>query len=99
MIRRPPRSTLSSSSAASDVYKRQVETVESTLATVPEQNRLAWRLHHVLAGDTLDTIAKSYHLTPDRIASVNRAADSIEAGDVLLIPAVYREESSPIRSG
>src|SRR5665648_1355 len=25
MIRRPPRSTLSSSSAASDVYKRQVE--------------------------------------------------------------------------
>src|SRR5674536_357735 len=26
MIRRPPRSTLSSSSAASDVYKRQLET-------------------------------------------------------------------------
>jgi membrane-bound lytic murein transglycosylase D len=81
------------------VPKGSVETVESTLATVPEQNRLAWRLHHVLAGDTLDTIARSYHLTPDRIASVNRAADSIEAGDVLLIPAVYREESSPVRSG
>ena len=30
MIRRPPRSTLSSSSAASDVYKRQVLT--STIA-------------------------------------------------------------------
>ena len=28
MIRRPPRSTLSSSSAASDVYKRQVDTVD-----------------------------------------------------------------------
>src|SRR5674536_85594 len=27
MIRRPPRSTLSSSSAASDVYKRQVQAV------------------------------------------------------------------------
>src|SRR5664280_3896103 len=27
MIRRPPRSTLSSSSAASDVYKRQVENI------------------------------------------------------------------------
>ena len=27
MIRRPPRSTLSPSSAASDVYKRQVKTV------------------------------------------------------------------------
>src|SRR5665648_1185888 len=30
MIRRPPRSTLSSSSAASDVYKRQVFEVKST---------------------------------------------------------------------
>src|SRR5665648_762776 len=28
MIRRPPRSTLSSSSAASDVYKRQLSTLE-----------------------------------------------------------------------
>src|SRR5674536_223579 len=28
MIRRPPRSTLSSSSAASDVYKRQVQDLE-----------------------------------------------------------------------
>eukprot|EP00658_Telonema_sp_P-2_P004644 TRINITY_DN11722_c0_g1_i15.p1 TRINITY_DN11722_c0_g1~~TRINITY_DN11722_c0_g1_i15.p1 ORF type:complete len:100 (-),score=16.54 TRINITY_DN11722_c0_g1_i15:553-852(-) len=28
MIRRPPRSTLSSSSAASDVYKRQVQGVQ-----------------------------------------------------------------------
>eukprot|EP00658_Telonema_sp_P-2_P041886 TRINITY_DN3000_c0_g1_i1.p1 TRINITY_DN3000_c0_g1~~TRINITY_DN3000_c0_g1_i1.p1 ORF type:complete len:120 (-),score=47.26 TRINITY_DN3000_c0_g1_i1:50-409(-) len=34
MIRRPPRSTLSSSSAASDVYKRQVST-QSTGATPP----------------------------------------------------------------
>eukprot|EP00658_Telonema_sp_P-2_P021725 TRINITY_DN18666_c0_g1_i2.p1 TRINITY_DN18666_c0_g1~~TRINITY_DN18666_c0_g1_i2.p1 ORF type:complete len:175 (-),score=39.54 TRINITY_DN18666_c0_g1_i2:257-781(-) len=30
MIRRPPRSTLSSSSAASDVYKRQVESILNT---------------------------------------------------------------------
>ena len=30
MIRRPPRSTLSSSSAASDVYKRQVQVLEGT---------------------------------------------------------------------
>src|SRR5674536_254542 len=32
MIRRPPRSTLSSSSAASDVYKRQVEQQEVGVA-------------------------------------------------------------------
>jgi hypothetical protein len=32
-------------------------------------------------------------LSPERIAQVNRAADSLEAGDVLLIPAVYHEET------
>jgi hypothetical protein len=31
-------------------------------------------------------------LSAERIAAVNRAADSLEAGDVLLIPAVYHEE-------
>ena len=32
MIRRPPRSTLDRSSAASDVYKRQVRTIPATIA-------------------------------------------------------------------
>eukprot|EP00656_Telonema_subtile_P057510 TRINITY_DN947_c0_g1_i12.p1 TRINITY_DN947_c0_g1~~TRINITY_DN947_c0_g1_i12.p1 ORF type:complete len:521 (-),score=151.18 TRINITY_DN947_c0_g1_i12:646-2208(-) len=35
MIRRPPRSTLSSSSAASDVYKRQVSTQSTGVLTYP----------------------------------------------------------------
>src|SRR5664280_3891780 len=39
MIRRPPRSTLSSSSAASDVYKRQVQAfVNERLGAFFEQN-------------------------------------------------------------
>eukprot|EP00658_Telonema_sp_P-2_P077392 TRINITY_DN6993_c0_g1_i1.p1 TRINITY_DN6993_c0_g1~~TRINITY_DN6993_c0_g1_i1.p1 ORF type:complete len:319 (+),score=52.83 TRINITY_DN6993_c0_g1_i1:86-1042(+) len=37
MIRRPPRSTLSSSSAASDVYKRQVVSTQSTGDPLPQQ--------------------------------------------------------------
>eukprot|EP00658_Telonema_sp_P-2_P032770 TRINITY_DN24182_c0_g1_i3.p1 TRINITY_DN24182_c0_g1~~TRINITY_DN24182_c0_g1_i3.p1 ORF type:complete len:123 (+),score=23.99 TRINITY_DN24182_c0_g1_i3:111-479(+) len=46
MIRRPPRSTLSSSSAASDVYKRQAE------GGCPEttQIQLAWVLLQVVVG-------------------------------------------------
>jgi LysM repeat protein len=47
----------------------------------------------VEAGDTLATIAKSYHLTPARIVAVNAQADTIEAGDTLLIPAVYHPEA------
>ena len=81
------------------VPKGSADTVQAALETVPAENRQAWRLHHVLAGDTLATIAKSYSVTADRIASVNRASDSIETGDVLLIPAVYHEETRLKRTG
>jgi membrane-bound lytic murein transglycosylase D len=80
------------------VPKGARETTEAALETVPAENRQAWRLHHVLSGDTIDAIARSYHLTASRIVSVNPAADSIEAGDVLLIPAVYHEESQSGKS-
>ena len=79
------------------VPKGSADTAEIALNSVPVQNRQAWRLHHVLVGDTLSSIARSYHLTPTRIASVNRAADSIEVGDTLLIPAVYHEDKAPVR--
>lgn len=77
------------------VPKGSVDSAQAALDTVPAENRQAWRLYHVAAGDTLAGIAKAYHLTPDRIMAVNRAADSLESGDVLLIPAVYHEEPAP----
>lgn len=70
------------------------ETAQAALENVPADQRQSWRLHHVLAGDTLDSIARSYHLSADRIVAVNRAADSLEAGDVLVIPAVFHESPS-----
>src|SRR5664279_4856986 len=45
MIRRPPRSTLSSSSAASDVYKRQLESFLTLgLGVVPEALKIGFVL-------------------------------------------------------
>ena len=76
------------------VPKGTGDSAQAALETVPPENRLAWRLHHVESGDTLATIARSYHLAPERIVAVNPAADSLETGDVLLIPAVYHEEVS-----
>ncbi|MBV9503269.1 MAG: transglycosylase SLT domain-containing protein [Acidobacteriaceae bacterium] len=70
---------------------------QAALETVPPENRNAWRLHHVESGDTLAAIARSYHLAPQKIVAVNRAADSLEAGDVLLIPAAYHEEMNSRR--
>jgi len=63
---------------------------QAALESVPAMNRQAWRLHHVEAGDTLATIAKSYHVPAERIVEVNNQSDTLEAGDTLMIPAVYR---------
>lgn len=71
------------------VPKGSGQTTLAALETVPAGNRLAWRLHRVETGETIETVARTYHLMPSRIAAVNSGADSLEAGDVLLIPAVY----------
>jgi peptidoglycan lytic transglycosylase D len=78
------------------VPKESGQAVQEALETVPALNRQAWRLHHVETGDTLATIASTYHLTAERIVEVNGHADSLEAGDTLLIPAVYHEDN-PVR--
>jgi membrane-bound lytic murein transglycosylase D len=71
------------------VPKGDGETTEAAIGTVPASNRNSWRLHHVSQGETLDAIARAYHVTADRIIQVNNGADSLDAGDMLLIPAVY----------
>jgi peptidoglycan lytic transglycosylase D len=70
---------------------------QAALETVPAANRNAWRLHHVESGDTLEAIARSYHLPAQRIAAVNHSAESLATGDVLLIPAVYHEPKPAVR--
>ncbi len=78
------------------VPKGSSEVALSAIESVPAANREAWRLHHVAAGDTLASIAKTYHLQADQILSVNNTADNIEAGDVLLIPAAYHPDPAPV---
>ncbi len=80
------------------VPKGTSESAQAALDTVPAANRQAWRLHHVESGDTLTTIAKAYHLAPERIVAVNQGADSLSTGDVLLIPAVFHEEMPALRT-
>jgi len=72
--------------------KGSAEAARAALESVPAQNRLAWRLHHVESGDTLEAIAKTYHITPARIAAVNETGESLSTGNMILIPAVYQEE-------
>jgi membrane-bound lytic murein transglycosylase D len=70
------------------VPKGMALSTQEALETVPANSRHAWRLHHVSEGDTMAAIAKTYHLTPERIVAVNGGANSLETGDTLLIPAL-----------
>ena len=54
MIRRPPRSTLDRSSAASDVYKRQIEDVAAVHAQ--ETRGVQFRFHRV-HGHAVEVVA------------------------------------------
>ena len=75
MIRRPPRSTLDRSSAASDVYKRQVLDWAS-------RRVLAWRLSNTLTtrklprqGDTAKGELRASDVGPVTRQSLTRADD------------------------
>jgi membrane-bound lytic murein transglycosylase D len=75
------------------VPKGSGDSTMAALEMVPAANRAAWRLHHVTANDTLETIAKAYNTAPERIMAVNSPqVVSLVEGDTLLIPAEFREE-------
>jgi membrane-bound lytic murein transglycosylase D len=79
------------------VPKGAGDSTQAALELVPAQNREAWRIHHVQAGDTLAAIAKNYSLAPERILAVNSQGANLSEGDTLLIPAVYHEPAARTR--
>jgi membrane-bound lytic murein transglycosylase D len=62
------------------------------VAAIPEDKRTSWRYHRVVAGDTLDDLARTYHTSASEIAFVNQIEPSASlAGpgslDALVIPS------------
>ncbi|WP_246480483.1 LysM peptidoglycan-binding domain-containing protein [Motiliproteus sediminis] len=60
---------------------------EAALAEYPPEKRVTWKRYKVKSGDSLITIAKKHHTTPDTLRSANSIrGNMIRAGQVLLIP-------------
>ena len=59
------------------------------VAAIPEDKRTSWRYHRVVAGDTLDDLAHTYHTSAADIAFVNQidATAGISNLDALVIPS------------
>jgi len=82
------------------VPKGAADSTVTELAVVPAGKRDTWRLHRVVLGDTLASLALRYHSSVQGIAAANRGLlGALEAGERLLIPAAFHEApNQPARS-
>ncbi len=64
------------------------QTYLTRLKDIPEEDRTTWRFHVVKPGETLDTIADTFHARLESVAEYNdvTSAKPIEVGDELVIP-------------
>lgn len=70
------------------------------IAEIPPDKRTAWRYHRVQPGDTLASLAKTYHVSATEIAFVNQIEPTadISGEDALIIPTVPPAASGMQRS-
>ncbi|MCG6965370.1 MAG: transglycosylase SLT domain-containing protein [Chromatiaceae bacterium] len=65
----------------------KIDRFEEALASLPAEERLRWRQHHIKSGDSLSRIARQYGVSVEAIRRSNGLKDSrIRAGKNLLIP-------------
>jgi membrane-bound lytic murein transglycosylase D len=65
------------------------KSLHAALASIPPDRLVGWRLHRVSSDETLDSIARQYHLRLAALAEANQIepGDPLTAGQMLLIPA------------
>jgi len=64
------------------------ELYEKRVSEIPADKRNQWRFHKVVSGESLQTIARDYHVSPSEILFVNQLepGDDLSATDSLIIP-------------
>ncbi|RXS98186.1 LysM peptidoglycan-binding domain-containing protein [Silvibacterium dinghuense] len=64
------------------------ELFEKRIAAIPEDRRRYWRFHAVHAGDTLEEVAREYHVSASEIAAENQIAGGSDLSglDAVVIP-------------
>lgn len=69
-------------------------TVRNTLEHIPAIHRATWRVHKVVAGETLEAIAHRYATPASSISAANHKVLVPEPGDLLAIPSSYPQRAS-----
>ena len=63
---------------------------------VPVDRRRSWRFHKVSAGDTIEAVAREYHVSPTELAFVNQvdAGSDLSGTEGLVVPVAAAPSSS-----
>jgi len=82
------------------VPKGTLPTIMTALDLVPANHRVDWRMHRVVAGETLAEIAHRFATPVASLASANQraTAQAPEPGDLVVVPAAGHVRSAPSRS-
>jgi len=69
---------------------------QQRVAEVPEDKRRSWRFHKVASGETLDDIARTYHVRASEIAFVNQLPENSDLAntDSLVVPVASTSPGS-----
>ena len=72
---------------------------EQTIAAIPADKRIWWRVHKVSEGDTLASVARKFHLSLGTLAEVNQMnrEDPLEVGSYVVLPFAAGRMSSLLR--
>ncbi len=71
------------------------EVFQKNIAALPKEARMKWQRYKVKSGDSLITIAKKFHTTPNALKDANNLSrNMIRVGDQLLIPSAYKSLKS-----
>ncbi|WP_430462419.1 LysM peptidoglycan-binding domain-containing protein [Thalassolituus sp. LLYu03] len=71
------------------------DTFEEQLAALPAGSRLKWERYAVRNGDSLITIARQFHTTPEALKDANGLRTNIiRAGEQLLIPGAFKPQEA-----
>jgi membrane-bound lytic murein transglycosylase D len=75
-----------------DLYQKRI-------AEIPVDKRNQWRFHKVAPGESLQTIARDYHVSPSEIVFVNQleTGDDLSSTDALVIPVPPAPSSKSLR--
>jgi membrane-bound lytic murein transglycosylase D len=70
----------------------------SAISAIPADMRVWWRYHQVESGETLASVARTYHTTPKAVAQANgmELDQELQAGSKMIIPVAPSKRDSSV---